>query len=167
MIVIETSRLNLRHLTLEDAPFIHELVNQPDWIEFIGDKGVRTLDDARAYITNGPIEMYDRLGFGLYVVELKGGEPIGICGLLKRDYLDDPDIGFAFLARFCGQGYASEAAHAVIEYAGSHLGMRRVVAVTKSANHKSIRLLESLGLRLERELENPDSSPTLLFSPQH
>ena len=98
MIVIETERLILRHLTLDDAAFIHELVNDPDWLRYIGDKGVRNLDDARAYIENGPMAMYERVGFGLFRVELKSrGTPIGMCGLIKRDTLPDVDIGFAFL----------------------------------------------------------------------
>jgi ribosomal-protein-alanine N-acetyltransferase len=108
----ETDRLILRELTVEDAPFILELVNDPDWRHFIGDRGIRTLVDAGAYILGGPVAMYRRLGFGLWHVALKDQTPIGICGLIKRDTLDHVDIGFAFLPGFRGRGYAYEAASA-------------------------------------------------------
>src|SRR5262245_58073861 len=106
MKVLETDRLNLRRLSIDDAEFILELLNEPSFLRFIGDKGVRTLDDARDYISNGPIDMYNRLGFGLYLTELKdGGVTIGICGLIKRDALEDVDIGFAFLPKLWAIGY--------------------------------------------------------------
>ncbi|MFI4982343.1 MAG: GNAT family N-acetyltransferase, partial [Nevskiales bacterium] len=115
MKVLETERLVLRRLVAEDAPFILELLSDPSWLRFIGDKGVRNLDDARLYIRIGPAAMYARLGHGLYLTELKdGGIPIGLCGLIKRDTLDDVDIGFAFLPQYRGQGYAREAAAATL-----------------------------------------------------
>jgi ribosomal-protein-alanine N-acetyltransferase len=156
MIVLETARLILRRLTPADAPFILTLLNDPDWLRFIGDRGVRTLEQAADYIAAGPVQMYARYGFGLYLTELKAGaEPIGLCGLIKRDFLDDVDIGFAFLPRYRSAGYAFEAAAAVLDYARSALGLRRVVAIVDPANERSVRLLEKLGLRFERMVAYP------------
>ncbi|MCL4303362.1 MAG: GNAT family N-acetyltransferase [Anaerolineae bacterium] len=156
MKVLETDRLNLRWLSTEDAAFILGLLNEPSWLQFIGDRGVRTLEDARTYILTGPVEMYTRLGFGLYLVELReGGIPIGMCGLIKRDFLDDVDVGFAFLPAYWGQGYAYEAASAVIAYGAEVVGLKRIVAITNSDNHRSARLLEKLGLRFERMVSYP------------
>jgi len=150
MRVIETKRLNLRWLAETDDEFILDLLNQPSWLEYIGDRGVRNLDDARAYIHNGPLAMISQHGFGLYLVELKDtGMPMGLCGLLKREALDDVDIGFAFLPDYCGLGYAREAANACLEYAGAHIGLERLVAITVPTNQSSIRLLESLGMHHE------------------
>ena len=151
MKVLETDRLILRWLSTDDAEFILELLNDPAFLRFIGDKGVRTLEDARNYILNGPVDMYTRLGFGLYRVGLKeSGIPIGICGLIKRDGLDDVDLGFAFLPQFRAQGYAYEAAAAVMTYGKVALGLKRIVAITSPDNDASGRLLEKLGLRFER-----------------
>lgn len=123
MNVLETDRLILRWLSPEDAEFILRLLNEPSWLRFIGDKGVRTIEDARAYILKGPIDMYSRLGFGLYLVELKEPAfPIGMCGFIKRDSLEDVDIGFAFLPAYWGKGYAYEAAAAVMAYGEKYLG---------------------------------------------
>lgn len=164
--VLETDRLILRHLTAGDAGFMLGLLNEPSWIQFIGDRGVRTLEDARAYIERGPSASYERFGFGFYLVELKeGGGAAGICGLAKRDALEDVDIGFAFLPQFRGRGYAHEAAAAVIEYAGSALGLRRVVAVTARDNRSSIRLLEKLGMSFEGVVRlSPDDEELKLFA---
>ncbi len=149
--VIETDRLILRRLSTDDAEFILELLNEPSFLRFIGDKGVRTLEDARNYILNGPVDMYNRLGFGLYLTELKeDGVPIGICGLIKRDSLEDVDIGFAFLPKFWAKGYAYEAASAVMAYGKNVLGFKRIVAITSPDNDASGRLLEKLGMRFER-----------------
>ena len=151
MKVLETDRLNLRRLSPDDAEFILELLNDPSFLRFIGDKGVRTLDDARNYILNGPVDMYNRLGFGLYLTELKkSGAPIGICGLIKRDGLEDVDIGFAFLPKFRARGYAYESAAAVMDYGKHVLGLKRIVAITSPDNYASGGLLEKLGLRFER-----------------
>ena len=150
MIVLETDRLVLRHLTLNDAPFIVELLTEPSFLRFIGDRGVRSQQDARLYITNGPIASYRKHGFGLYLVFLKEtGDPIGICGLLKRDSLTDPDVGFAFLPAHWRRGYALESASAVLKYGRESLGLRRVVAITSPDNAASIGVLEKLGLRFE------------------
>jgi len=149
--VLETERLVLRRLTTGDAPFILELLNDAAFLRHIGDKGVRTEADACRYIETGPMASYLRHGFGLYRVELKdGGEPIGMCGLLKRDYLPDVDIGFALLPRYRSRGYAFESASAVLAHARDTLGVARVLAITSPDNVDSIGLLEGLGFRFER-----------------
>ncbi|EMY4796446.1 GNAT family N-acetyltransferase [Bacillus pacificus] len=150
MIVLETERLTLRWLDIKDAPFILELVNDPAWIQFIGNKGVRTLEDATNYIVNGPIDMYNKLGFGLYLVERKEDlTPLGMCGLIKRDSLEDVDIGFAFLEEFRSKGYGYESASAVIDYGVQNLGLKRIVAITTIDNIHSGKLLEKVGLQFE------------------
>jgi RimJ/RimL family protein N-acetyltransferase len=159
MKVLETDRLILRRLSVEDSGFILELLNEPSWWRFIGDKGVRTLDDARDYILKSLVAMYERLGFGLYLTELKGeGVPIGICGLIKRDSLEDVDIGFAFLPKFWGKGYAYESASAVMAYGKRHLGLHRIVAITTPDNYDSAKLLEKLGFKFERVVKLADDS---------
>lgn len=164
MNVLETDRLVLRRLAPDDAELILELLNQPSYLRFIGDKGVRTLDDARDYIRQGPMAMYERFGFGLYLTVLKDeGVPIGLCGLLKRDSLDDVDVGFAFLPRFWSKGYAFESASAVMAYGRSVLGLERIVAITVPDNESSIRLLEKLGMRFERTIRWEDGAEVKLF----
>jgi RimJ/RimL family protein N-acetyltransferase len=154
--VLETPRLTLRRLTPEDAAFILTLVNEPSWLLHIGDKHVRTLDDARRYIAGGPMAMYERHGFGLYLVERKeDAAPLGICGLLKRDTLEDVDIGFAFLPAYWGRGYAREAVVAALVQAREVFGLARVVAIASPGNVSSIRLLESVGFVFERALRMP------------
>ena len=167
MTVIETPRLRLRRLTPEDAPFVLELVNDPDWLRHIGDRGVRNLDDARDYLLRGPIRMYAERGFGLYLVERKeDGAPAGICGLIKRDALEDVDVGFAFLPAFRGMGYALEAAAATLEHGRGTLGLPRIVAIVSPENHASIRLLEKLGMSRQRETRlTPDAAPVCVFGP--
>lgn len=160
MKVIETDRLNLRWLSTGDAEFILELLNDPSFLRFIGDKGVRTLDDARNYVLNGPADMYNRLGFGLYLTELKdGGVPIGLCGPIKRVGLEDVDIGFAFLPKFRGKGYAYESAAAVMAYGKTVLGLKRIVAITSPDNDASGALLERLGLRFEKMIRLSKDAP--------
>ena len=162
--MIETNRLTLRQLTPDDAEFILKLFNEPSWLRFIGDKGVKTVEDARSYILNGPVEMYSRLGFGLYLVELKEGLSIGMCGLIKRDALEDVDIGFAFLPEYWGKGYAYEAADAVMSYAASVLNLKRIVAITSVDNDSSAKLLEKLGFSFERMIKlSPESPEIKLF----
>lgn len=149
-VVFETERLRLRHLEEQDAAFIQELVNEPSWLRFIGDRGVHNLADARKFIANGPQKMYAQHGFGLFVVErTTEGVPMGMCGLIRRETLPDVDIGFAFLPRFCGQGYAYEAAAATLHYAREVHSLDRVVAITKPDNASSGKLLERIGLQLE------------------
>ena len=153
MTVFETNRLTVRRLTLDDAPFILELVNDPAWLRHIGDRGVHTVDDARGYLTKGPLASYERFGFGLFLVVRKEDQvSIGMCGLLKRDTLPDVDIGFAYLPPFTRQGYAFEAASATLAYGRSTLGLKRIVAICSPENAASIRLLEKLGLRFERPI---------------
>ncbi|MEK7015640.1 GNAT family N-acetyltransferase [Bacillus sp. FSL R9-9410] len=151
MIVLETERLTLRWLDVKDTPFILELVNDPAWIQFIGDKGIKNLEDAKKYILNGPVDMYNKMGFGLYLVEQKEDlTPLGMCGLIKRDSLEDVDIGFAFLEKFRSKGYGYESAAAVIEYGVQKLGLKRIVAITSIDNVASGTLLEKVGLRFEK-----------------
>ncbi|PFM64167.1 alanine acetyltransferase [Bacillus cereus] len=151
MIVRETERLILRWFDVKDAPFILKLVNDPAWIQFIGDKGVRNLEDAKNYILNGPVDMYNKIGFGLYLVERKEDlTPLGMCGLIKRDSLEDVDIGFAFLEKFRSKGYGYESASAVMEYGKNELGLKRIVAITSIDNADSGKLLEKVGLRFEK-----------------
>ena len=157
MNVLETDRLILRRLALDDAGLILELLNEPSYLRFIGDKGVRTLEDAREYLLKGPMDSYERFGFGLFLVLLKEeGVPIGLCGLLKRESLEEVDVGFAFLPRFWSQGYAVEAASAVMAYGRSTLGLERIVAITSPDNEGSIRVLEKIGLRFERMITFPE-----------
>ena len=151
MTVLETERLILRQLTEDDAEFIFELLNEPSWIQNIGDRHIRTLDDARAYIVNGPVASYAKNGFGLYLIVLKeANESIGMCGLIRREGLEDVDIGYALLPRYWSNGYAVEAAQAVKEYAKDVVGLRRIVAIVDPANQGSIRVLEKIGLRYEK-----------------
>ncbi|HDR7356130.1 GNAT family N-acetyltransferase [Bacillus wiedmannii] len=151
MIVLETERLVLRWFDIKDAPFILELVNDPAWIQFIGDKRIKNLDDAKKYILNGPVDMYNKIGFGLYLVERKEDlTPLGMCGLIKRDSLEDVDIGFAFLEKFRSKGYGFESASAVIDYGIQKLGLKRIVAITTIDNINSGKLLEKVGLQFEK-----------------
>lgn len=151
MEILETDRLLLRPMTVEDAEFMLELLNDPSFIRNIGDRKVRTREGASAYITDGPVASYARNGFGLYLIELKEtGESMGICGLIRRNTLNDVDVGYAFLPRFRAKGYALEAALAMKKYAREVVGLKRLVAVVDPENQASIRLLEKLGMRYER-----------------
>jgi len=153
---IDTDRLVLRPLVESDDAFILQLLNDPSWLRHIGDRGVRTPQQAHDYVRNGPMAMHARHGFGLDAVVLREtGVPIGLCGLIKRDALDDVDLGFAFLPAYRGAGYAREAALAVLRHAGRKLGLQRIVAITVPRNDASIGLLESLGFRFERDLRMP------------
>jgi RimJ/RimL family protein N-acetyltransferase len=152
--VIETERLHIRPLTLDDAPFILALVTQPSWLRFIGDKGVTDVASAERYLREGPIAMQARHGFALQLVVLKeGATPIGICGLLKRDSLPDPDLGFALLDAYEGRGYAFEAASAIMQMARTTLGLRRVMAIATPDNARSAALLERLGFTPQGTLD--------------
>ena len=162
MNVLETERLALRRLSLDDAEFIRELLNDPSFVRFIGDRGVRTLDDARGYLLQGPLASYERFGFGLYLTMLKTeGTSIGICGLLQRDTLPDVDVGFAFLPRFWSKGYAFESAAAVLAHGKTAFGLKRIVAVTQLDNPGSIKVLERLGLRYEQMVRLAEPGPDL------
>ncbi len=141
----------LRELAAADAPFVLALLNEPSFIAHIGDRGVRTLEQAREYIEHGPWTRYAVHGFGLWLVERRdGGEPIGVCGLIKRDALPDPDIGFAFRPAFWSVGYALEAASTVKAYARDVLGVPQLLAIVSPSNEPSIRLLGKLGFQFAR-----------------
>jgi RimJ/RimL family protein N-acetyltransferase len=152
--VIETDRLVLREFTAADAAFVLRLVNEPSFLRYIGDRGVRNLDDAKRYIAEGPVAGYARYGYGLMRVDRKeDGATVGMCGVLKRDSLPDPDIGFSFFPEYWSQGYALEAAQAVMRHARTTLGLGRIVAITTRDNEPSMRLLGKLGFRFERMVE--------------
>jgi [ribosomal protein S5]-alanine N-acetyltransferase len=166
MIVLETERLRLRWLTLGDAPFIFELVNDPSFIRFIGDKGVRTIEDAEKYISNGPVASYEKFGYGLYATELRDNSAlIGICGILKRDTLPHPDIGFAFLPAYWNLGYACEAAEAVMRHARAAFNIDTILAITTPNNEASGKLLGKIGLTFDRMIKlTPESDEVKLFT---
>jgi [ribosomal protein S5]-alanine N-acetyltransferase len=151
MTVLETERLRLRHLTSADAPLMLELLNDPDFIRNIGDRGVRTLEQAQQYILAGPAASYEQHGFGLDLVESRqSGLGVGICGLLRRDCHPDVELGFAFLPAARGQNYAFEAGRAALDFGIRSLGCTRIVALTAPDNMASVRVLEKLGFRFER-----------------
>jgi RimJ/RimL family protein N-acetyltransferase len=159
---LTTARLRVVPLTLDDAPFIVELVNDPAWIRFIGDKHVHSIADAETYLRNGPLAMYARHGVGLYkVLRNEDGVALGMCGLIRRDGLDDVDIGFALLPQARGHGYASEAASVVLEHGFSALGLQCIVAITDVENHASARVLEKIGMTYVRTMRLPNESTDL------
>ena len=148
--IAATPRLRLRTAVPDDAAFYFAHVNDPGFLEHIGDRGVRTPDDAVRALLDGPIAMQELRGHSLYVVELKeDGTPIGMCGLIRRETLDGVDIGYAYLQPYCGQGYAYEAGMAVLAYA-PELGLRRVLAITSPNNIASNVLLRKMGMRFQR-----------------
>jgi len=157
MIILETPRLILRHVVDTDAAFVLDLLNQPSFIKYIADRGVRTLDQARDYIATRFTKSYEDHGLGLYMVELKeDGTPVGLSGLVNRDTLPNPDIGFAFLPQFWSKGYAFESAEAVRNYARDTLGIKRLLAITSQDNESSGRLLEKIGLRFDELIVQGD-----------
>jgi RimJ/RimL family protein N-acetyltransferase len=163
--MIETDRLRLRELHEGDAAFIVELLNQPSFLEHIGDRGVRTPADAVRYIADGPATSYREHGFGLFLAELRdGGAAAGMCGLMRKPWLDAPDLAYAFLPQHWARGYGREAAAAVLAEARSAWGVTRVTAVVTSANAPSLRLLERLGFEFERMIEDPAGTPLKLLS---
>lgn len=147
-VVVETPRLKARELALSDAAFLVALLNDPSWLENIGDRGVRSQADAERYIRDTIWAPYQAAGYGMYAVQLRSAQkPIGICGLVKRDFLSAPDLGVALLPDFTGFGYASEVARAVMAHAHGTLGIQQLYALVRRGNHRSIRLLERLGFR--------------------
>ena len=164
--IVETPRLRLRQLTVDDAGFVFRLVNDPAFLANIGSKGVRSLEDARRFIVDGPWTNQRKPGHGQFVIELKdGGEPVGVCGLLYRDTLDVTDIGFAVLANYRRRGLAWEAADAVLKYGRSTLGIASIVALTSEENLPSIGVLEKLGMKFERMVKMSDNDPgTALYA---
>jgi RimJ/RimL family protein N-acetyltransferase len=160
--VLATQRLTLRKMCVDDAAFMLGLLNQPGWLRFIGDRGVTNLEQARSYITNGAMQSYKRLGFGFYVAELSAQRiPVGICGLAKRDYLPDVDLGYALLEQYWSRGLASEAAAGVLEYSRTVLRLPRLAAITSLDNHSSIRVLQKLGLRYQQTIVQPQTREEL------
>ena len=161
-----TERLSISRLQLSDAPFIFKLLNDPEWIRYIGDRNIKTLDNARDYISNGPMKSYLLNGFGLYRVDIRDSNvAIGLCGLIKREELTDVDIGYAFLPQYRGKGYAFEAATAIVDHARTDWSLERLVAITTPENNNSIQLLNKLGMKFEKKLKlTPDGEETYLFS---
>jgi RimJ/RimL family protein N-acetyltransferase len=160
--ILETTRLRLRELTLNDTDFIIALLNSPGWLQYIGDRNVKTKEQAVNYLENGPLKSYRQHGFGLWLVESKADEQaIGMCGILKRDTLEHPDLGFAFLSPYQGKGYGYEIAREILLYANNELRLFPISAITLTDNAKSIRLLEKLGLRFIREIHSSSSQEDL------
>ena len=144
---IRTERLIIKELNLSDRDFIFQLLNSPGWLAYIGDRGIHSLEDAENYLSKGPLKSYEDHGFGLCLVQLReDGIPIGIAGLLKRDYLDCPDLGFAFLPEYEGKGYAFESANSIVKQSKNYLGLEMIQAIVLPENQRSIRLLEKLGM---------------------
>lgn len=167
--IVETERLQLHELSdqsQEDIVFLRRLLNEPSFIENIGDRGVRDLEDARAYIVKGPMASYRANGFGLYRVQTRqDGQTVGMCGLVNRPGLDDVDLGYALLPEFCGHGYAVEAGAAVLADARQRLGLGRIVAIVDPRNAGSIRVLEKLDFRFEKMVRlTPDADTLKLFA---
>ena len=163
--ILATERLVIREFTFADAAFVLELLNEPAFIEFIGDKGVRDIPGAEKYLREGPLASYARHGFGLWCVDRRtDGVSLGSCGLLKRDFLDHPDLGYAFLARHHGQGYAHEAATAILRHAGHELELKSLHAITAFRNPASVRLLGKLGFDFVDFIQQPGyTEPSRLF----
>lgn len=162
--VLRTERLALRQFTIDDADFIVRLLNQPSFLEFIGDRGVRTIDDAVAYINSGPLKSYDENGYGLWAVTPSDDNTImGMAGIMKKPWLPNPDIAYAFLPEYWSRGYAYEAAAAVLEHARTQLSIPTLVAVISAANHASIRIIEKLGFQFDRAIPDPLGKPVNLY----
>ena len=164
MVLLETERLIIQQFTLADTPFILELLNTTSWIKYIGDRKIRTLEDAEKYLLNGPIKNQETIALGLSLVKTKNENiSIGMCGLIKRENLKDADIGFAFLPQYEGKGYAFESASAIITEAKKNLGFNRIIAITVAYNHNSIKLLEKLGMTLEGNVYMKDDAEELML----
>ena len=152
--IIETKRLRIRKLTLNDASFFYELVNDPDWIRFIGDRNVQTLQDAEDYLTNRIFKAYKDWGFGFYaVVNKKSDDLVGISGFVKRDELEHVDVGFAFLPKGRGQGFAYESTQALMNYGQETLNFTTVLAIANNDNERSHSLLKKLGFQFDKHIK--------------
>ncbi len=163
---LETERLDLRWLTREDAGLMLAIWNDPAFLEHVGDRGIRTIAEAERALVDGPLRLYREHGYGPYRLSLRGTDTaIGICGLFRREGLDDPDIGFALLPDYCGRGYAGEAARAVVAHARDGLGLARLTAIVSPGNDASIRLIRNIGLAFERMHRLPaDTGEIELYS---
>jgi [ribosomal protein S5]-alanine N-acetyltransferase len=160
--VLKTERLTARPFTKNDTPFIIELLNTEGWIKYIGNRNIKTAEQARQYLIDGPIKSYADNGFGLYLIALKDSNtPVGMCGLIKRNYLPHPDIGYAFLPSFMGKGYAFEIAQAMLQFAFTQLKFGKVLAITLPENNTSVRLLLKLGMQFEKKITDATSNETL------
>ncbi|MBC6489717.1 GNAT family N-acetyltransferase [Flavihumibacter stibioxidans] len=156
MTVLKTERLSLSELTGEEAGFVFRLMNSKGWLQYIGDRGIRTIEDARQYILNNTMKSYTEHGYGMYLVRTEQDQvPIGMCGLVRRNFLEYTDIGFAFLPEYNGKGYAFESASAVLQYARESLGMKKIIAIVNHDNQPSIRLIEKLGMQFEKTVPFP------------
>ena len=165
MVSLVTDRLVLRPQTPDDAPFVRDLMNDPDWLLHIGDRGVRTVEEARAYILDGAVRMYEAHGAGLLLVERKEDHmPVGLCGLLWRDFLDDADLGYALAREHRGRGYAREAAAAAVAHGRDALGLERIAALVSPANGASVRVLTDLGFRFDRPFSSPGGGDVHLYA---
>lgn len=153
----------MRELIVDDAEFINEILNTPKFLQYIGDRQVRTSEQAAEFIESRYRQSYVDHGFGLYAVELKDGTPIGMCGFVRRETLQGPDLGFAFLPEFERNGYGRESATAMLEYARSELGFDTVFAITSLDNDASGRLLAKLGFKFDRLIDSPDGEKLKLF----
>ncbi len=166
-IILETKRLILRHFTLADAPFMLELLNSPTWLQYIGDRNVRNIEEAENYLRNGALKSYTENGFGFYAVveksETLNQVPIGLCGLVKRETLPDIDIGFAFLPDLIGKGYGYEAASATLDYALNVLKIKRLVAIVNAENVKSIGLVKKIGMTFEQMITQGNEEKELML----
>ncbi|MBS0028114.1 GNAT family N-acetyltransferase [Chitinophaga sp. 22321] len=163
-VLFETPRLQLRTFASSDDTFILELLNTPSWLQYIGDRQIKTLADAQRYILNNLLRLYAEQGYGAWVVVLKDtGKPIGICGLFKRKYLEQPDLGFAFLPEAEGQGYGYEAATGTLAYTKQQLELPRLFAITQPDNHRSVRLLERSGFTLQGTIQPPGELTELML----
>jgi [ribosomal protein S5]-alanine N-acetyltransferase len=165
MTIAETERTSIVELQPADALFIFELLNSPEWLKFIGDRGIKTVEDAAFFIENGPMKSYRQNGFGLYLVRQRATAlKLGLCGLLKREQLPAPDLGFAFLRQYTGKGYAQEAANAVLNYAARQLELKKILAFTNSFNNRSIQLLHKLGFSFDEMICWQNEEELQLFS---
>jgi len=162
MLIVETSRLILRHIVTDDAAFILALLNDPSFLQYVGDKKVRNLESAKNYIVEGPVASYESFGYGLYLVELtRNREPIGICGILRRDFHDHAELGFALMPGYRGNGYAVEAVQATVDFARDKLRLTQIIAITDPGNVNSIKVLEKLGMTFDKRLELPGADKQL------
>ncbi|MCL6265373.1 GNAT family N-acetyltransferase [Flagellimonas myxillae] len=162
--IATTERLVIREANPKDYQFIIELLNSPNWITFIGDRGVKTEKQALGYIKNSLVSSYTKHGFGLYIMVLKESKtPIGLCGFLQRDYLDYPDIGFATLPGFEGHGYTFEACKTLMMHANENLNLECILGITTPANIKSRNLLSKIGLQEIGTIKPPGKREELLL----
>jgi len=167
MVIAETDRLLLSKITIDDAPFILELVNTPDWIKYIGDRNIKTVEQAETHIKNNQLKCYETHGFGYYKLQVKAEnlKTIGTSGLLRRDNLEHVDIGFSFIPDYHGKGYGFEAASEIMKLAKDKFNIKTLCAITLPINQPSINLLEKLGLSYQKTVKPfEDDEELLLFA---